>query len=134
VAALKSGRPGQVYTFAGESISHRQVNQVVSRLAGLPAWRLNIPTGAMLGLAAWLDRRAERTGHEPYYPPNLATYVFHDWQVDSTKARTELGFVPTPFEEGARQTLEWYRTLGLLKHTVRPVGRAQTRAPSSKEV
>ncbi len=112
VAALASGRAGEVYTVSGDSLTHRRVNQIVSRLAGIPGWRLNIPTGAMLALAGWLDRRAVRTGREPYYPPNLASYVFHDWQVSSAKARRELGFVPTPFEEGARQTLGWYRGLG----------------------
>jgi dihydroflavonol-4-reductase len=113
VAALKSGRPGEVYTFAGDSLTHRQVNEVVSRLAGIPAWRLNVPTGPMLALAGWLNRRAERTGREPYYPLNLAGYVFHDWQVSSAKTRAEFGFVPTPFEKGARQTLDWYRSAGV---------------------
>ncbi|MBL7064205.1 MAG: hypothetical protein ISS49_08375 [Anaerolineae bacterium] len=53
------------------------------------------------------------TGREPYYPINLISYVFCDWEVSSEKARRELGFVPTPFEEGARATLAWYRQLGL---------------------
>jgi nucleoside-diphosphate-sugar epimerase len=39
----------------------------------------------------------------------LAKYVFYDWNVSSQKARSELGFTPTPFEEGARQTVEWYK-------------------------
>jgi dihydroflavonol-4-reductase len=119
LAALQSGRPGEVYTFAGESISHRQVNQVVSQLAGIAPWRVNVPAGLMLALAGWQSRRAERTGREPYYPPGLATYVFHDWQVSSAKARAELGFAPIAFEEGARQTLEWYRSQGVLRRELR---------------
>jgi dihydroflavonol-4-reductase len=119
VAALRSGRPGETYTFAGDPMTHRQVNQVVSRLAGLPPFRLNVPTQAMLGLARWLGQRAARTGREPYYPLNLASYVFYDWNVSSAKTRAELSFVPTPFTEGARQTLEWYRSLGLLRRPVR---------------
>jgi dihydroflavonol-4-reductase len=108
VAALRLGRPGETYTLAGDSLTHRQVNQIVSRLAGLPAWRVNVPSGLMLTLAAVLTRLAERTGREPYYPLSLAGYVFHDWQVSSAKARAELGFDATAFEDGARQTLEWY--------------------------
>jgi nucleoside-diphosphate-sugar epimerase len=69
---------------------------------------VNVPAGLMLALAALLTRLAERTGREPYYPLNLAGYVFHDWQVSSAKARAELGFAATAFEDGARQTLEWY--------------------------
>jgi dihydroflavonol-4-reductase len=134
VAALGSGRPGEVYTFAGESLSHRRVNQVVSRLAGITSWRLNIPTQVMLALAGWLGRRAERTHREPYYPLNLATYVFHDWQVSSAKTRSELGFVPTPFEAGARQTLEWYHSLGVLRRDVQRSRPTKTMAVGSKDV
>ena len=128
VAALNRGRPGEVYTFAGDSISHRQVNQIVSGLAGIPSWRFNVPTWVMLAVAEWLGRRAARTGREPYYPLNLASYVFNDWQVSSAKTRSELGFVPTPFPEGARQTLEWYRGLGLLRRKVHSPAGAQSLA------
>ncbi len=115
VAALQAGRPGETYNVSGDSLTHTAVNRIVSRLAGLPTLRLNVPAGAMLALARWSTRRAERTGREPYYPLNLASYVFHDWSVSSTKAQAELGFVPTPFEDGARQTLDWYWSAGLFR-------------------
>lgn len=115
VAALKDGRPGEVYNVSGDPLTQRQVNQAVSRLAGLPSFRLNVPARGMLALSGWMTRQAERTGREPYYPLNLANYVFNDWQVSSAKARAELGFVPTPFEEGARQTLDWYAASGLFR-------------------
>jgi len=111
--ALKQGQPGEVYNISGPSISHRQANDVVDRLLGYRIWRFNVPDWAMLALArawTWLSRY---TGREPYYPINLSLYVFYDWKVSSDKARRELGFVPTPFEEGARATLEWYRKLGV---------------------
>jgi len=34
-----------------------------------------------------------------------------------SKARRELMFEPTPFEEGARATIEWYRSIGMLTHS-----------------
>jgi len=60
---------------------------------------------------AWLRwRRCGRRSRasritEPYYPINLAPYVFCDWNVSSDKARAELHFDPTPFEHGAQVTL-----------------------------
>jgi len=42
---------------------------------------------------------------------NLVPYVFRDWTVDSSKARRELEFESSTFAEGARQTLEWYRSI-----------------------
>jgi nucleoside-diphosphate-sugar epimerase len=82
----------------------------------------------MLALARWMTRRAEHTGHEPYYPLTLANYVFHDWPVSSAKARAELGFRPTPFEEGARQTLAWYSAAGLFT----PRGRRSRPVPAAE--
>jgi nucleoside-diphosphate-sugar epimerase len=86
-----------------------------SRLAGLPGVRVNVPARAMVALARWQATSAKRTGREPYYPLNLAHYVFNDWDVSSEKARAELGFEPTTFEAGARQTLEWYWQAGLFR-------------------
>jgi nucleoside-diphosphate-sugar epimerase len=119
LSALAAGRSGETYNVSGDSLSHRAVNRLVSRLAALPPWRFNVPAAAMLALARWSTRRAERTGREPYYPLSLASYVFHDWNVSSSRARAELGFSPTPFEEGARQTLEWYWSTGLYRRTRR---------------
>ena len=115
LTALKVGRPGETYNVSGEPISHREANTIISRLAGISPFRLNIPEAVMLTVARLWTRLAPLTRHEPYYPITLAPYVFHDWRVCSDKARDELGFVPTPFGEGARQTLEWYWDSGLYR-------------------
>jgi dihydroflavonol-4-reductase len=111
--ALRRGQPGEIYNVSGPSLSHRAISDIVDRLLGYRIQRLEAPAWGMLALAqiwTWLSRF---TGQEPYYPINLAFYVFYDWQVSSEKAQRELGFVPTPFEEGARATLDWYRELGV---------------------
>lgn len=114
-AALKRGRKGQVYNVSGRSISHRQANETVSRLAGRSSWRLNVPAGIMINLARLLEFIALFTKREPFYPLNLVPYVFEDWQVSSDKAKRDMGFEPVSFEEGARHTLEWYRSIGYLR-------------------
>jgi dihydroflavonol-4-reductase len=113
--AMKRGRAGERYNICGDSLSHAEVNAIVSRLAGISEFRLNVPGQLMVGLAGVWTRLAEITGREPYYPINLKGYVFYDWPVCVEKARRELGFVPTPFEEGARRTVDWYRELGLIR-------------------
>lgn len=106
--ALMRARSGEIYNICGRCLSHRQVNQVVERLAGRSIRWVNVPAWAMVGLAqlwTWLSRFTRR---EPYYPIGLYPYVFCDWHVSVEKAQRELGFEPTPFEEGALKTLEWY--------------------------
>ncbi len=113
--ALREGRSGEVYNISGRSLSHREANDIVDRLLGYRIRRFNVPAWTMIALArawTWLSRCTRR---EPYYPINLGPYVFCDWEVSSEKARRELGFVPTPFEKGARATLDWYREQNVIR-------------------
>ncbi|MEK7275777.1 MAG: NAD-dependent epimerase/dehydratase family protein [Chloroflexota bacterium] len=118
IAALEKGRPGETYNVSGEPILHREANGIISKLADISDYRFNCPSPLMIWLAGVLTDVARRTGREPYYPINLAKYVFYDWNVSSEKARAELDFTPTPFEEGARQTVEWYREMGWIKSQI----------------
>ncbi len=111
VLALSRGQSGEVYNISGRSHSHNEINQIVSDLAGISRWRLNVPKPLVLGLAQAWTAVSQFTHKEPFYPANMASYVFQDWRVNTEKAQQQLGFVPTPFIEGARQTLAWYRQM-----------------------
>lgn len=113
--ALQNGRAGQIYNISGQSLSHKEVNAIVSDLAGISHWRLNIPTRAVVALAQIWTMISRYTRREPFYPINMAPYVFQDWIVSSEKARQELGFLPTPFAKGVETTLEWYWKNDLLR-------------------
>ncbi len=113
--ALTHGDPGQVYNICGPCLTHREVNEIVQRLAGRTIHWIDVPAWGMVALArawTWLSRFTHR---EPYYPIGLYPYVFYDWCVSSEKAKRELGFEPTSFEEGARATLAWCREEGSLR-------------------
>jgi len=112
--ALGRGRPGQTYNVCGACLTHREIGRTVERVLNRRIRWIDVPAWGMVGLArawTWLSRF---TGREPYYPIGLYPYVFYDWRVSIEKARRELGFEPTPFEEGVRETLEWYRREGIL--------------------
>lgn len=113
--ALTRGQAGEIYNICGQTLDHNTVNAIVSDLAGIGRWRLNVPTQAVVLLARVWTTLSRFTGQEPFYPIDMAPYVFQDWRVSSQKAKTELGFVPTPFVEGARATLEWYRQKAFLE-------------------
>lgn len=112
--ALGNGRPGHIYNISGQSLTHAEVNAIVSDLAGISHWRLNIPTRAVVSLAWAWTMLSRYTRREPYYPINMAPYVFQDWIISSEKARQELGFSPTPFATGVETTLKWYWENNLL--------------------
>ena len=114
VLALGQERPmksweGQVYNICDQPYSHAYINQLVSELLGINSWRLNVPRWLMIIIASLMERWAHIDGREPFYPLNLRYYVFSDWLVSNEKARIDLGFKPTPIQEGLRQTVAWYR-------------------------
>jgi len=106
--SLSRGRIGQVYNICGECLTQRQVGETVARVLGRPARFIPVPGWGMVVLAWAWSALAHVTGREPYYPLGLYPYIFYDWPVSIEKAQRELGFAPTPFEEGARETLAWY--------------------------
>ena len=114
ILALEHGRPGQIYNISGHSLTHNEANKMVSDLAGISRWRMNIPRWAVLALAHAWTFLSQFTGREPFYPINLRLYVFQDWNVSIAKAQRELGFEPTPFPEGAQATLAWYKAQKIL--------------------
>ncbi len=110
--ALQKGQVGEIYNISNQSISHREANKIISRLAGRSSWRINLPGWLMIQVTKLLELMAKITRREPFYPQNLVPYVFDDWIVDSSKAQRELSFKPSTFLEGAQHTLEWYRSIG----------------------
>lgn len=114
VLALQNGRGGEIYNICGQSMSHNDCNDIVSDLANIYHFRLPVPKFVVLALAWSWTKLSLLTKREPFYPFNLRLYVFQDWRVSTEKAQRELGFKPTPFTEGAKATLAWYRENGVL--------------------
>ncbi|MFQ5434106.1 MAG: NAD-dependent epimerase/dehydratase family protein [Anaerolineae bacterium] len=113
--ALVNGRAGHIYNICSQSLSHNEANAIISDLAGIPHWRLHMPTFLVMNLARAWTAVSRFTHREPFYPINMAPYVFPDWRVSAAKAEKELGFRPTPFDQGAQKTLEWYWHEGILR-------------------
>jgi dihydroflavonol-4-reductase len=112
VSCLKRGRLGELYNFADKSRPHREIDQTVSEISKKRYWRPNVPQALMIAVASIMEAISHFTHREPWYPLNLANYVFYDWNVSSEKAKREFGFRPTPFTEGALKTLQWYAAQG----------------------
>jgi nucleoside-diphosphate-sugar epimerase len=108
--ALERGTAGELYNICGDVLSHRDAFDIICEEADLRFPRLNIPGVVGINFARLLTWISQITHREPFYPINLRSYVFNDWNVSSAKARRELGFSPTPFREGARRTIAWYRS------------------------
>lgn len=112
---LEKGRPGEIYNLCSQSLSHREVEKTIARLSGTSAFRIHAPEAIMVPFARILTWLGNLIGREPHYVINMHSYIFGEWLISTEKARRELGFRPTPFEEGVRETLQWYVDAGLWK-------------------
>ncbi|GAB4309857.1 MAG: NAD-dependent epimerase/dehydratase family protein [Phototrophicales bacterium] len=107
--ALERGRVGEIYNICGDWISHREAFDIICEQAKLHWPRPPIPGWLGITASRILELFSRITRREPFWPINMRSYVYNDWRVSNEKARRELGFSPTPFEEGARRTIQWYK-------------------------
>jgi dihydroflavonol-4-reductase len=104
--AAEKGNDGERYILADTYADFRELAETVVRVAGrgrVPP-RMPVPVArAFAGVGEGISRLIRR-------PPMLARGQLHYflWQArpDSSKAQRELGWHPTPLEEGIRRTLE----------------------------
>lgn len=107
--SFSRGRLGEIYNICDEPLTHRQAFDIICEQGNIRFPRLTLPGWMGVAASRALEAIAAVTKREPFWPPNLKSYVYNYWRVSNEKARQELGFVPTDFREGARRTLAWYR-------------------------
>ncbi|MFP4321753.1 MAG: NAD-dependent epimerase/dehydratase family protein [Anaerolineales bacterium] len=113
--ALEKGQSGEIYNIASQSLAHREVERTIAHLAGTSSWRLHAPSRLMIPVARMLTQFSKLRGQETLYVANMQPYILGEWNVSIEKARRALGYEPTPFEQGVRETLQWYAETGLWK-------------------
>lgn len=107
LAAADVGRPGERYLLGDEYLDLSELARRTLALAGsarstprvAPAWLL----GAFARASAPLARAF---GLTPLVAPGELSFLLWRARVDASKAQRELGFRPTPADEGIRRTLE----------------------------
>jgi dihydroflavonol-4-reductase len=112
LAAADRGVDGERYILTDTYVTLKQLAEEVVRVAG----RGRVPPVMPVPLAKVFAAVGEAVSSVIKKPPMLARgqLTFFQWQAraDSTKAQRELGFTPTPLEDGVRRTLEAMKLLG----------------------
>jgi dihydroflavonol-4-reductase len=104
--AAEKGKDGERYILADTYADFKELAETVVRVAG----RGRVPPVMPLPVAKALAGVGERISRVIRRPPMLArgqlTYFLWQARPDSSKAQSELGWQPTPLEDGIRRTLE----------------------------
>lgn len=107
ILAMEKGRVGERYILGGENASLREFFRAIDRASSKRHMQIPIMRFGPL-LVAWCQqRRAERRGIYPRITPGWVRTFSVDWAFSTAKAQRELGYRPTPLDEGLRRTYEW---------------------------
>jgi dihydroflavonol-4-reductase len=109
--AAERGADGERYILADGYASFRELAETVRRVAGRGRVPPVMPVPVAKAIAAVGAGVSRVIRRPPLLPKGQLTYFLWQARPDSSKAQRELGWQPTPLEEGVRETLA---AMGLL--------------------
>jgi nucleoside-diphosphate-sugar epimerase len=103
--AAERGRDGERYILSDRHVTLRELAQTVVRVAGRGRVPPVLPVPIARAVAAIGDALAARAGIAPLISRGQLEFLLWNAAPDSTRAQEELGWEPTPLEDGIRESL-----------------------------
>jgi dihydroflavonol-4-reductase len=100
--AAERGRPGDRYILCDRHVSLRELAETAVLVAGRGRVPPTLPAPLARALAAAGEAIAHRLGLRPLLPRGQLHFFTWNAAPDSSKAQDELGWEPTPLEDGLR--------------------------------
>jgi dihydroflavonol-4-reductase len=112
VSALDRGRVGERYIVGGEDLTMDEIWSLLAELTGkpVPSWRA--PYALALAAAYADELRCLITGAAPAVPVEGVRLSRERMFADSSKARLDLAYEPTPVRAALERAVSWYRENG----------------------
>lgn len=114
--AAEKGRVGRKYILGHRDMSLREIFEVLGRLTGLPAPRVQVPHWLPLGFAALDTAWSRLTGRVPAVPLEAVKLSRYKMYFDPSRAVAELGLPQTPVEDALARAVAWFRENGYVVH------------------
>lgn len=99
------GQPGERYILCDGHVTLAELAQRAVRIAGRGKVPPTLPVGVAKAMAAVGEPIARLTGKPPLLPKGQLLFFLWNAAPDSAKAQRELGWKPTPIDDGVRATL-----------------------------
>jgi len=115
ILAFDKGKPGARYLVHAQNLTLRAFAERIARISGVKAPRVAVPRSplfARLGAEA-ADRLRGNLPALPAMDPVTAEMAQYYWYVDSSRARTELGFSPRDPMDTLAETVEDLKARGV---------------------
>jgi dihydroflavonol-4-reductase len=118
--ALKKGTRGERYLLGNQNMTFKEMLELLGQIAGRkpPRWRLPLKVALA---AAYTDEfvRGKLLGREPRIPVAGVKAAGKRRFFDCSKAQRELGLPQTPLPRTLEKAVNWFRTHGYAKQTIR---------------
>ena len=112
LSAMERGRAGERYILSGGRFTLDEILDHLSALSGVKKPTLRIPVAVMLPLAyvssLWLRTFAPE--RPPRFTPGTIRMLNGGKYADTSKARRELGFEPSPVLAAFTEAYEWFKS------------------------
>lgn len=110
VRAIEQGRVGAKYILAGEDIGWSRLVDTLEKIAGIPRPKLSLGPKMAMPVAALCELVARMSKGIPMVARETVNYFDRYSQLfDTSKARKELGWTPTPFDQAFGETVRWFQ-------------------------
>lgn len=114
--AAERGRIGERYVLGGTNLMLGELLQMLRELTGIAMPRLRVPYCLALGAGLVSEFVADHlTRRPPVAPLAGVRLAASPMFFDSSKAKRELGFVPSPIRTALADAIEWLRETGALR-------------------
>ena len=123
ILAAQHGLRGQTYILGGENITLDSMLRIVQEAAGIRSPRVKIPFSLAMAAAQVTPWYYRLTHTRPRFTPYSLETVQSNSEINSQRARRELGFAPRSLRDSLADTVQWWRQNAARLRSLAALGR-----------
>jgi nucleoside-diphosphate-sugar epimerase len=132
--AMEKGTPGQRYIVSSAFLSVDDLMTMLERITSVPRPRLRLSPALMMGIAHPTTFVLSRLAPDRpiRFTPDAVRLLTMQRRADISKARRELGYVPTSIEDAVADAYAWFVAQGDVPAPPEQIPRSQERGATSE--
>ena len=115
IAAVDNGRIGECYILANETVTLKDMCQMLHEECSSREIRFYLPLNVAEMLAHGMEKQAEKAGKKPLMTTFSVYNLARNNEFDYSKAQKELGYTTRSYRETIHDEVEWMRREGLIE-------------------